>query len=155
MESPFENIRQTTTIMYVEPILNTYYKTYHNVITLSGVPAGPLADMVKAINPPKLSAFQSFSPFAAPFHGAGSGCVHALMRYPVRNIYNSAKYSTAHMSEEDIPSIFAYLRSHGYVIETEMAKMLFMSNVDMGGVAQSRLSGNRKMVCVFSFSSGT
>lgn len=154
MESPFDLPFQSTIVMYLEPVLNPYYKTYQNIITLSAMPAGPLGDMVKQINPPKLSPFQSYSAFTLPPVGGfpGSGCVYALFRYPISKGYWSAKYSNIHMGVDDIPSVLNYLRHHGYVIETEMTKMFFKSDVKMGGVAETRLSGNRRMICAFSYS---
>ena len=154
MESPFDTAQTHTVIMYLEPILNTYYKTYQNVITLSDMPMGPISDMVRSINPPKLSPFQSFSPFASPFVGRnmGSGCVYALLRYPVASIGYNVKNTNIHMCAEDIPSVFSYLQKHHYVIETDMTKMLLLSDIPMGGVSETRMSGHRKMICAFTYS---
>jgi hypothetical protein len=157
MESPFDAVQTNTVVMYLEPILNTYYRTYQNVITLSDMPMGPIADMVKPINPPKLSSFQSFSPFSSPIMGrtVGSGCVYALLRYPVDKIAYNAKNANIHMCAEDIPSVFSYLRKHCYIIETDMTNMLLLSDIPVGGVSETRLSGNRKMICAFTYSPNT
>lgn len=153
MDSPFDTPEKNVVVMYLEPIRNDYYKTYQNIITLSGMPKGPLANMVKLINPPKLSVFQSFSAFTLPPVSGfpGSGCVHALMRYPTKNIHNSSKHSNYYMGADDIPSVISYLVENGYRVETDMTKMIFSSDVNMGGVAETRLSGNRKMICVVSY----
>ena len=150
MDSPFDAY-STTCSMFLEPILNTYYKTYQNIITFNDMPKGPIARMVKPINPPKLSPFQSFSPFAAPLYGRqpGSGCVYALHRYP--NGYAGNKNTQQYMGVEDIPSVFGYLRNNGYTINTDYTEMIQRSHVPMGGVSETRLSGNRIMICIFSY----
>ena len=41
--SPFSN--NTSFSLYLEPILNPYYQSYQNIISMSCVPAGPLSNM--------------------------------------------------------------------------------------------------------------
>ena len=57
MESPFKK-QNSTIVMYLEPFLNSYTKNYQNIITLSDMPDGSLANMVTMISSPKLSQFQ-------------------------------------------------------------------------------------------------
>jgi hypothetical protein len=63
IESPFypkgSDTSNTVFTIYLEPILDSYSKTYINVITLSGIPTGPLGQMVKLISLPKLSPFMN------------------------------------------------------------------------------------------------
>ena len=100
MESPFKS--STTITMYLEPYLNTYYQTYQNIITFSGIPSGPIAQMVATISSPKLSPFQISSPFQTnPYN-----CMYVLMRYPVASngiktpdsFYNSNSHITFRIS---------------------------------------------------------
>ena len=44
MISPFDNISNTI-CLFLEPILNTYYHTYQEVITLSDMPTGKYDNM--------------------------------------------------------------------------------------------------------------
>ena len=150
MESPFANANASI-VMYLEPILNNYNKTYLSIVTLSNMPEGPLKEMVCRINPPKLSDFQPASPFSIN----GSNCMYAVMRYPrpfpvSSTITNSSKLDT-YMYSDDIPSIISYLTSNGYKVDTKITNMLQHSNINIGGPAPTRMSGNRRMVCMFTY----
>jgi hypothetical protein len=150
MESPFAKSNKSF-VLYLEPILNTYYKTYQNIITINTMPTGPLADMVTMINPPKLSPFQEFGQFSTPNFGRGGGCTYVLLRYPKSACGVSGsigKNSDVFMGADDIPSVLAYLNSNGYIVDTGITKMLFKSRITVGGVAENRISGDRKMICM-------
>ena len=150
LESPFA-ISSTggSFSLYLEPILNSYWKTYMQIITVNTVPNGPLRDLVMMISVPKLSSFQNASTNSPFFHG--SNCVPCLMRYPANTIGGSGsafRMNDAFMGADDIPSVLSYLESHGYTIQTELTHMLFEGNVPMGGVSEQRLSGNRKFIAM-------
>lgn len=110
-------------ILYSEPILDQYQNTYLNILTLSGIPKGPLSNMTKRIKVPKLSPFQTFSP---------NNCIYALYRYPNQLMY-----------ENDIPYIFSYLQNHNYKIET------ILNNINLNHSQQK----NCKQICIFSYKS--
>ena len=155
MESPFAKHGQgsgSTFVLYLEPILNPYFKTYQNVITLDRMPTGVLADMVSMINLPKLSPFQEAGVFSAPSFGrALSGsCVHVLLRYPKNSGGFNWKNTDVFMSADDIPSVLGYLKANGYTIDTDLTKMMFKSRVEVGGVSEKRFSGDRKVICFVS-----
>ena len=158
MESPFATTRKTT-VMYLEPILNSYCKTYQDVITFSNVPDGPISEMVSTISSPKLSEFQTASPFYGnPGYGRGIGnCVPVLLRYPIgkggaANGYSAFTRNTdSSMGADDIPSVLSYLLENGYSVDTEMTRMLQCSEVNIGGPAVNRMSGKRKMICFFTY----
>ena len=147
MESPFAS--SSTIVFYLEPILNSFDKTYQQIITLNVHPKGPLSELVSTISPPKLSPFQQFGPMASP-----DNCTHALMRYPKRgqNSRISMKDNDYFMTADDIPSVFSYLVDNGYTIEKDLTHMMQTSSIQMGGISNSRLSGNRKMICMASYS---
>ena len=140
MESPFATANSSV-VLYLEPLLNTYCKTYQNVITLSSIPSGPLADLVTPISSAKLS----------PFQDSVGSCVFVLLRYP-KNVCGggrpSFKNSDYFMGADDIPSVFSYLQSNGYSIDTDLTKMLNKSRITIGGVSETRFSGDRKMICM-------
>ena len=154
MESPFCSSHKTT-VMYLEPTLNTYYKNYQNVITLSNMPEGPLKDMVLLCRLPKLSEFQTMSPFYGNGSPAGL-CAHVLLRYRVGDIGASgssvfSKNSDYAMNADDIPAVLGWLSENGYVVDTQMTRMLQDSEVNIGGVDERRLSGKRRMICFFTW----
>jgi hypothetical protein len=142
MESPFYRHHNSSFVLYVEPILNTYFHVYQNVITLSTLPPGPLADMVTQISAPKLSPFQQTPPLStSPYN-----CTFVLLRYPKQSGC-SIKAADYFMTTEDIPAVLSYLEANGYTIDTAMTTMLLKSHVGIGGVSESTNGGNRKFVC--------
>lgn len=145
MESPFEGGQSFS--LYLEPMLNSYWKSYMQVLTLNVMPVGDLGRMVMRVNFPRLSPFQEA---ASPFYD-GSSCVLCLMRYPVSSIGGSGaafRMGSAFMGADDIGAVFAYLESHGYVVERALTSMVFEGNIPVGGVSEQRLSGNRKLIAM-------
>ena len=136
--SPFSSSSQSV-ILYLEPFLNTYFKTYQNILTVSAIPSGPLKNMVFRMQFTKLSSFQTSSPFSC------DSCSFVLGRYTnsVRmNDYDSFMYA------DDIPSVLSYLQTNGYTIDTSLTTMLQKSEIRVGG---DGCYGNRRMVCMFSY----
>jgi hypothetical protein len=72
-----------------------------------------------------------------------------LLRYPKSTCGGSQKRADIFMGTDDIPSIFGYLRTHGYSIDNELTKMMNKSRLEIGGVSETRFSGDRKMICMF------
>ena len=134
--------KSNTFVLYLEPILNTYFQAYQNVITISHIPEGPLRPLIYTINAAKLSPFQSQG---SPFYN-GNNCTHVILRYPANNF--SWKNSDMFMGKDDIPALFSFLLENGYHINTDLTRMLFDSRIDMGGLADRRLSGDRKMIAI-------
>ena len=141
MESPFAR-PSSSFILYLEPVLNTYYQTYQNVITLNKIPPGPLADMVAQISISKLSPFQQ----APPLNNSPYNCTFVLLRYP-KSSGISIKNSDYFMTADDIPSVLSYLQDNGYVIDTTITTLLNKSKLPIGGVSDSKITGNRKFIC--------
>jgi hypothetical protein len=149
MESPFaKHGSGSTFVLYLEPILNPYFKAYQNVITLDRMPTGPLADMVTVVDLPKMSPFQE----AGTGFGRGlvGSCVNVLLRYRKSSGLFSWKNTDIFMGADDIPSVLGYLRCNGYTVDTELTKMMFESRVEVGGVSEKRFSGDRKVICFVS-----
>lgn len=106
---------------------------------------GQSAQTVSLPKPPRL-----FNPGYGRASGVGySGCVHVLMRYPCRGCSATPKNTDAYMGADDIPSVLSYLMENGYKVDTSMTKMLQNSDINIGGPADTRLSGRRKMICAF------
>jgi hypothetical protein len=137
MESPFYG-QNSTVIMWTEPYLNSYYKSYQNIITFSCMPPGPIADMVIPMKTPRLSVFQEPGPFYSnPFN-----CTYVLLRYPKKTV-PGIKSTDYFMCADDIPAVFSYLRANGYQIDSTLR------HYGVGGVSESKLSGHRKYICHF------
>ena len=153
-DSPFDQYKGSTVSLFLEPILNTYYKTYQQVITLSAVPEGPLKEMVSTISSVKLSPFQFLPITSIPITSIPitsnnpSNCIHVLCRYKT---HNQQKHSNYYMGRDDIPSIFAYLRAIGYMVDTEITKLMNKSGL-MNGQTEQRLSGERQLICIITCS---
>jgi len=151
MESPFAKHGQgsgSTFVLYLEPILNSYFQTYQNVITLDRMPDGPLADMVNVVDLPKLSPFQEAGNGFG--RGLGGSCIHVLLRYRKSSGLFSWKNSDIFMGADDIPSVLGYLKANGYTIDTDLTKMMFKSRLEVGGISDKRFSGDRKVICFVS-----
>ena len=139
-ESPFAS-STSSTILYLEPVLNTYSQNYQNILTLSAMPAGALQYLVSSINVPKLSQFSN--------NTGSSTCIYVLGRYlvsdsgkPTMNNPDSFMYA------DDIPAVLSYLQSNGYTVDTALTTMLQKSEVRIGSGSDG--GGSRKMICMFS-----
>ena len=151
MESPFATANSSV-VLYLEPYLNTFFKSYQNIITLSSMPSGPLSNLVSTISSPKLSPFHDHSPFSSP------SCTYVLMRYPCSGAGASGRHSAKNpdyfMGADDIPSVFSYLQSNGYSVDTNTTNMLQNGRVVVGGVSDKRFSGNRRMIAMITLTTG-
>jgi len=149
MESPFysQNTSSNTVILYIEPVLNTYYQTYMNILTVSNMPSGPLSRMIFPIRVDKLSPFQALPPGASC---AFPQCTLAIGKYVAKPIMSN---TDTFMTAEDIPAVFSYLEKNGYTIDRALTHILVDSKINLngGGVSNCRYSGNRQMVCMFSY----
>jgi hypothetical protein len=139
-ESPFDKYAEKkSVILYLEPVLNTYYQQYVNILTLSGLPGGALRELVYTIQTPRLSTFQQSDWMSC------DSCIFVLGRYP--GTKPTMNHMNTFMMADDIPSVISYLREHGYDVDTNITEMLQNSGV-IGGSSPCR--GTRKMVCMFS-----
>ena len=147
--TPVDQSPSSTFSLFLEPILNPYYQSYQNIITLDREPSGPIRSMVSMISMPKLSPFQSAAAYASPYYN-GTNCAWVLLRYPAEILggvgSGAFKNADSFMCADDIPAVFSYLMSNGYMIDTSLTKMMFQSRIEMGGVADRRLSGDRKLI---------
>lgn len=115
---------------------------------MSGMPSGPLSEMVTTISVTKLSPFQEASVYSnAP---NGHNCMYVLLRYPktMVGVGSTIKNPDYYMGADDIPSVFSYLQTHGYTIDTKLTKMMSGSGISIGGVSDARMSGDRKMIAM-------
>lgn len=136
---PFYNNNNKCFSMFLESILDSYSQTYLQVITLSSMPSGPLASMVKIIHLSKVSPFVCNE-------GQHNNCLHVLFRYPVE-ICDSRKNTSNYMFSHDIPAIFSYFTDNGYVIDKDVSKIINDSHVSIGSTTGS----NRRFVCFVNY----
>ena len=138
-ESPFSS-SSGSVVLYLEPVLNSYFKSYQNILTVSAMPSGPLKNMVSRIKFPKLSEFRT------PFSSVSECGTYVLGRYTSSiNMSNSDSF----MYADDIPSVLSYLVANGYTIDTSLTTMLQKSEIRIGG--NNGASGNRRMICMFTY----
>ena len=109
-------------VVYLEPIYDPQYKTYHKILTMGQMPSMPLAQYVRKINTPILSSLNNQN-------GNKSRCIYAILKTldEDHNIYYDS--DTPYMEAEDIPRLFGYLVSNGYTIESGWTNVLQNSNV--------------------------
>ena len=147
--SPFDN--QTTCTLYLEPMLNSYYQSYQNILTVSNIPPGPLASLIQRINSPKLSPFQSMSAFSLPpvSRSAYSQiCMLALSRYP--NTTFNTKSADNYMYAADIPNVIGYLESNGYKIMADITNLSYKGPVDYASPLPGEFR-RRKLIFMFRY----
>ena len=132
-----------TYALYLEPMLNSYYKSYQNILTISHIPQGPLGAFITRLSAPKLSSFQTIS-YPLPM----SGCLLAISRYPGKS---SMKYIDNFMYAADIPTVIGYLETNGYKIMTDITNLAFNGPVDFGSYSPGTSYSNRKLVFMFRY----
>jgi hypothetical protein len=145
-DSPFSNTHSSF-VLYIEPVLNQFYQTYQNVITVSCCPEGPLAEMVVPMPSVKLSPFTEIGRFS---ESAYDSCTFVLSRYKKGSQKASIKNTRYFMTVEDIPSVLSYLTEHGYKINSDVSKMLMKSGLANSSEGRG-YRGKRKMICMVSY----
>jgi len=119
MESPFDN---NVCSLYLEPVLNNYYKTYQNIITASNIPPGPLANLIARVNTPRLSTFVP--------NESTTTCTLVVSRYPCNGHSVSGKNQNQFMYVEDVPDVIGYLEKNGYVIMYNITDMAHKGRIE-------------------------
>jgi len=152
MQSPFDDINNNTCVLYLEPTLNSYYKSYQNILTVSSVPEGPLASLIQRMNSPRLSQFQSMSAFSPPpisrnMHS--QNCTLMLSRYPV-STNGGVKFADNFMYATDIPNVIGYLEKNGYKIMQDITHLAYKCPVDFASPSPGMFN-RRKLVFMFRY----
>jgi hypothetical protein len=109
-----------------QPYYDQYNQCYKNIMTLNAEPQGPLRQLVKKIQLPKLSPFQVEGP-CNPI----PKCALAIQHFS--NDYNSACYKGGcHlMTPNDVPNLMSFLLANGYQFETQLTNMLNQSEIKL------------------------
>lgn len=139
-ESPFDESENMITTMYVETFLNAHTKEYQSILTLSNQSNGPISRLVYRMRRSNLSEFNRYN---TRHTLQNNYCMLALCRFPVNSRNFSVKRDDIFMTEDDIGSVFSYLQSRGYTIETQLTRITnkFGGNID----------DSRRVVCMFTY----
>lgn len=107
-----------TYTLSLEPFYDTHHGCYRKVITIDRTPTGPLTGLVKKVKPALLSPFQkSFDPCCKQ-----KGCLDVIhAQGDVNNL----------LTVDDLPSLYSFLVTNGYTIDTAITQMMNQSEVRM------------------------
>ena len=110
----------------VKPYLDTFNKTYRNILTVNIVPQGPLARFIRQVRLPSLSPFQHNSGNNNSNNNNNRGCCSAIMDF-----LGSHGYNNDLMSPDHYPDLLSFLASNGYQIETQLTALMNQSEVKL------------------------
>ena len=102
-------------MLSMQPYLDKINKCYKNIIVINNKPEGKLQNIVKQINPPKISPFKSSNLCCH-----SDKCIFALLSF---------KNNNELMCIDEIPNLFNFLLSNNYNIDTSVTKMMFKSEI--------------------------
>jgi len=105
------------------------------------MPDGPLGNMVSRQSFPKLSPFQENN------QTMRDQCIYTLLRYSKERTEPNMKNREIFMNGEDVPSLFSYLSSNGYTIESDLTRLMFDSDL------KNASPRYRKLICYATFRS--
>ena len=104
---------------------------YRNILVINSEPIGPLRRIVKRLNPPKLSPF--YDDYANNCCTTYNGCIYA--------IYDPNSCGEL-MQVDNVPILFSFLASNGYIIDTSLTTMMQKSPVKLG---------NNQLICFITY----
>ena len=96
---------------------NNIEQCYRKIITIDRKPVGPLQNIVKSLNTPKLSPFQESSPC----------CPIKFCSLSIYNPYNHSEF----LSPISLPLLISYLQNNGYTIEYNVTNTLVHHSNDL------------------------
>lgn len=119
----FNEMREAKTVsLFSQPYLDRINQCYKNIVTLNLPPQGPLAELVRFIQFPKLSEFKQDAPC-----NKIKQCGYALMSLDgcSGGCYNGDNLMTV----DEVPTLISFLVSNGYTVDTSITKMLNQSEI--------------------------
>jgi hypothetical protein len=99
---------------------------YTNVITVNALPAGPFQDYVKQIK---------FAPLTDYYMSGSCRCGYVVALSDCNCACRNHKYATP----DDLTDVFELLLTNGYIVNTDITRMMFESGVKMGGTDAQKL----------------
>lgn len=122
-----------TFALLVTPYYDSCSQCYYNVITVNVVPQGPLKKIVRRI---KIGNMQRFP------QRSNNSCVSERnsCTLVLGSLLNTGLMcDNQYMTPDEIPTLFSYLTSNGYQIDTQLTNMMSANMV--------RMSTDDKIVC--------
>lgn len=103
-------------IISSKPYYDSRNESYCNILAINREPIGPLASIVRRINPNKLSDFQTFNNDCCGSYTTDR-CIYAI-----KNIcdYSNCDY----LSIDNISELFTFLMNNGYTIDTSLTNIM-------------------------------
>ena len=122
------------------PYYDHLTQCYKKVIKINPAPPpnSPLNAIVKRVGPIRLSPFQVDSAFSG-CGGGGDGCSSNLAQ-SCNPLITSINNKNHLMCVDEIPSLFEFLLTNGFKIDTSITKMMQASNVKL----------SNDLICFFS-----
>ena len=122
------------------PYYDHLTQCYKKVIKINPIPPpnSPLNAIVKRVGPIRLSPFQVDSAFSG-CGGGGGGCSSNLAQ-SCNVLITSINNKNHLMCVDEIPSLFEFLLTNGFKIDTSITKMMQASNVKL----------SNDLICFFS-----
>jgi hypothetical protein len=115
-----------------QPYYDSCGECYRNILVINSEPLGPLRKIVKRLNPPKLSPF--YDDYSNNCCNTYNGCIYAV--YDPNNCGEL-------MCVDNVPVLFSFLATNGYIIDTSLTTMMQKSPVKLG---------NNQLICFITYS---
>ena len=119
-----------TITLYSQPYLDTYNQCYKNIVTINMKPRGPLEQLVRYIQFPKLSEFKQSTP-CNPMKKCGFALI-SLNHYSCNNDL---------MIVDEIPNLVSFLMEHNYTFDTSLTKMFNTTEIRFETNSGNKLIG--------------
>lgn len=103
----------------VQPFYDNINECYTHILVIDRCPGPPLSSLIRTVNPPRLSPFQTNSGPCCSYRK----CVFALLD-------PGNPHRLLHPGDEAI--LFTYLASNGYTIDTSLTKIIKTAPVREG-----------------------
>ena len=100
---------------------------YKNILMVNVVPDGPLNSLVRRLQLPRLSPFQTGGP-CNQIQQCGLVLINPFQNF---SQYNCGKKGCNYMTPNEIPDLYSFLTSNGYQIDTQLTNMMNNSEIKL------------------------
>jgi hypothetical protein len=121
------------------PYYDHHTQCYTKVIKLNKMPPAdsPLNQIIRNVGPIRLSPFQVDSAFSACNGGCGCGNISQCCNVLITKVNDNNRQL---MCIDELPTLFQFLVTNGFTIDTSITKMMQNSNVKL----------SNDLICFFS-----
>lgn len=116
-----------------QPYYDQYCKQYQNILMVNVVPEGPLRDLIRRIQLPRL--YREGSNYSG-IDGCGLAITNPFLN---TNLGINNNCNNGLMTPNEIPDLYSFLTGNGYQIETQLTNMMNQSPV--------KITPGRQIVC--------